>query len=221
MPYFYTLAWEASQKGYPLIRPLFWYNSDEPALWSVDDAFYLGNSLIVYPVFEEGGRSRLLTVPPGHWYNFWDDTIVEGMAQVELAAPLEQMPLLVKAGSILPMVVNNCLVLHLYPPDQGDCEDCIYSDAGDGYGEWRLDHFRLIRLAEGLELCWEQQGDFPCLYPFAYHSIQLQVHGFQPRQLWVDGQEIIPTKHENERSPQFILPSPFRQAYFKGEFIKD
>ncbi|MBL1174234.1 TIM-barrel domain-containing protein [Pantanalinema sp. GBBB05] len=223
MPYFYTLAWEASQKGYPLIRPLFWYNPDQPALWSIDDAFYLGNALIIYPVFEEGGRSRLVTVPPGSWYSFWDDSVVEGMAQVKLAAPLEQMPLLVKAGSILPMVIDDDLVLHLYPPVQGSSEDCIYSDAGDGYGEWRLDHFRLVRFAEGLELFWEQQGDFPCLYPFPYRRIQLQVHGFQLQNLWVDGQDMTASKgqSQSDRRTQTIIPSPFRQAYLQGVFMND
>ncbi len=69
-----------------------------------------------------------------------------------MQAPLEIIPLLVKAGSILPMEENNQLTLHLYPPVQGNSEQYLYSDAGDGYGEWRLDTFRMIRPAESMAI---------------------------------------------------------------------
>lgn len=48
-------------------------------------------------------RSRQVVLPKGRWYGFWDDAVMEGPEQVSLEAPLERIPLLVKAGSILPM----------------------------------------------------------------------------------------------------------------------
>ena len=90
LPYFYTLAWEATQKGYPPVRPAFWSNSDDPALWGVDDAFFLGDALLVCPIFEEGAReaelatpvaSRQAQLPKGRWYRFWDDGVIEGSGQ--------------------------------------------------------------------------------------------------------------------------------------------
>lgn len=187
LPYFYTLSWEASQKGYPPVRPVFWSDSDDPALWGVNDAFFLGEVLLVCPIFEEGGRQRQVLLPKGHWYNFWDDTQLEGGKQVTIEAPLEQIPLLVRAGSILPMEEAKQLSLHLYPPVQGTSESYLYNDAGDGYGESRLDKFRMVRNENSLEITWEQEeGD----YPFPYIGIKLHVHGIKLQQAWVDGTEV-------------------------------
>ncbi|WP_256973085.1 glycoside hydrolase family 31 protein [Nostoc sp. T09] len=186
LPYFYTLSWEAAQKGYPPVRPLFWAGSDDTTLWDVEDAFLLGDALLVCPIVEEGGKSRQVILPPGRWYSFWDDTVFEGGQQVSLSAPLESIPVLVKAGSILPMEENKQLTLHLYPPTQGKSFTQLYSDAGDGYGASRLDKFHLLRLANGLEFTWEEQGD----YPFPYTSVQIHLHGLKLQQAWVDDAEV-------------------------------
>jgi alpha-glucosidase len=186
IPYFYTLAWEATQTGHPLIRPLFWCDPDDDRLWGVEDEFFLGDALLVCPVMEEGGRSRKVTLPKGDWYNFWDDTLIQGATQMLLDAPLEKIPLLVRAGSILPMEEGKQLTLHLYPPVQGTSTGCLYSDAGDGYGEWRCDRFRLIRDENGLELTWEEQGD----YPLPYTSVCVHLHSMELKQAWIDGREV-------------------------------
>ncbi|WP_199320227.1 glycoside hydrolase family 31 protein [Leptolyngbya sp. FACHB-261] len=188
LPYFYTLSWEASQKGHPPVRPVFWADSTDPALWGVDDAFLLGEALLVCPVFEEGAHSRQVVLPQGRWYSLWDGAPVEGPGSVELAAPLSQLPLLVKAGTVLPMEdqERQQLTLHLYPPVQGSSESQLYLDAGDGYAESRLDRFHLQRDADTLELHWQEQGD----YAFPYPRIQLHVHGVELQQAWVDGEQI-------------------------------
>lgn len=188
MPYFYTLSWEASQKGYPPVRPVFWAVPEDATLWGIDDAFLLGEALLVCPIFEEGGRSRQVTLPSGNWYHFWDDTLFVGGGEVTIEAPLEQVPLLVKAGSILPMEQKNCLTLHLYPPVEGTTERVLYSDAGDGYGDSRLDRFQLSKQGDEINLTWEQQG----AYPFPYKEIRAQPHGIQVNQIWIDEQEVNP-----------------------------
>ncbi|HEY9654209.1 MAG TPA: glycoside hydrolase family 31 protein, partial [Crinalium sp.] len=145
MPYFYTLAWEATQTGHPPVRPVFWANPTEAKLWSIDDAFLLGDRLLICPILEEGGRSRQVTLPKGQWYHFWDNSRLEGQATVE--APLEQMPILVKAGTILPMEEGPSfnllpqkhfngkhLTLHLYAPEEETSEFTLYTDVGDGDG---------------------------------------------------------------------------------------
>lgn len=208
MPYFYTLAWEAAQKGYPPVRPVFWSNSDDSALWGVEDAFLLGDALLVCPITEEGMRSRQVTLPLGRWYSFWDDTVLEGSGRVTVEAPLEQIPLLVKAGSILPMAEGKNLILHLYPPVQGSSEGYVYGDAGDGYGEWRLDKFRMVRSENTLELTWEQEGD----YAFPYDRMQLHLHGVEVQQVLLDEQEVT-------CQGQILECTPFQSLRLQGEFV--
>jgi alpha-glucosidase len=190
LPYFYTLSWEAKQKGYPPVRPLFWCDSDDSRLWDVDDVFFLGDALLVCPILEPGAKSRQVILPKGYWYNFWNDTVIEGSQQVDLEATLERIPLLVKAGSILPMEEDKGLMLHIYPPVGGSGDAVLYSDAGDGYGEWRLDKFYMISNENSLEITREEEGD----YPFPYTKIQLHLHGIKPQQAWIDNQEV--TCHE-------------------------
>ncbi|MBE9048902.1 glycoside hydrolase family 31 protein [Nostocales cyanobacterium LEGE 11386] len=186
IPYLYTLAWEANQTGHPLVRPLFWADSSDPRLWEIEDAFLLGDVLLVAAIVEEGATSRAIMLPKGYWYNFWDDTLLEGAKSVHIAAPIEQIPLLVKAGSILPMSANQQLILHIYAPVTLTGKGRVYSDAGDGYGPWRLDEFYLKRDRDILELTWQQQGN----YVFPDNTVQLHFHGVEVQQAWVDGQEV-------------------------------
>lgn len=186
MPYFYTLAWEASQKGYAPVRPVFWSTPEDAALWNIEDAFLLGEQLLVCPITQEGARSRTVILPQGRWYHFWDDTVLEGGQSVEIDAPLERIPLLVKAGSILPMEAEQQWLLHLYPPVEASCETQIYSDAGDGYGDSRLDQLQLRRDDQGFDLIWNSEGEFG----FAYTEIQVHLHGFNIQQAWIDGNQV-------------------------------
>ncbi|MFB2935330.1 TIM-barrel domain-containing protein [Aerosakkonemataceae cyanobacterium BLCC-F154] len=201
MPYFYTLAWETAQKGYPPVRPLFWYDWKDPLFWDREDGFYLGESLLIFPVLQDGVRSQTVSLPSGNWYHFWDDTFLESGNSYQLEAPLEKIPVLVREGSILPMEENDLLILHLYLPKSGESEGFIYSDAGDGYGDFRIDRFHLIRHEQHLQLTWKQEGN----YPFPYANVQLTIHGASLQNASVDEQEIV-------TQGQSIQCQPFQQA---------
>ncbi len=78
------------------------------------------------------------------------------------------------------------LILHIYPPVEGSSEAILYSDANDGYGESRLDKFRMVRSENNLEITWEEHGE----YPFPYTGVQLHLHGMKLQQAWVDDAEV-------------------------------
>jgi alpha-glucosidase len=124
IPYHYTLAWQASQSGLPPVRPLFWMDIQDQALWKIEDAFLLGDCLLVAPILEEGQSKRSLQLPKGGWYNFWDDQLLNGAGEVTLEAGQERIPILVRAGSVLPVNVSGGLTLHLYPPLTGQAGVC-------------------------------------------------------------------------------------------------
>ncbi|MEP0914422.1 glycoside hydrolase family 31 protein [Leptolyngbya sp. GB1-A1] len=173
IPYFYTLAWQTSQTGHPLVRPVFWADPTDPELQTIEDAFLLGDALLVCPIVYQNTETRTIRLPKGHWYHFWTDAIEAGANEIQLHGSLNQVPLLVKAGSLLPMVENQRLVLHLYSSVKGTCEGEVYSDAGDGYGEGRVDRFYLTRHAAGFELVRQQEGQ----YPFPYQGFRICLHG--------------------------------------------
>jgi alpha-glucosidase len=131
MPYIYTAAWQSSQTGCPMVRPLFWANPEDPALWEVEDAFLFGDSLLAAPVTEAGRVSREVRLPEGAWVDFWTGQAYTGGQTVQVDAPLERMPLLVRSGSLIPMQSGGELLLR--PFGEGPWESSLYSDAGDGY----------------------------------------------------------------------------------------
>jgi alpha-glucosidase len=171
LPYLYTLAWEASQGGIPPVRPLFWADAQDPVLWEIDDAFLLGRDLLAAPALEEGAKTRQVRLPAGRWYEFWSGQTFEGSRTITIDTPLENLPFLVRAGSILPMEEEGVLTLHIFPGDGGEAEGQLYSDEGDGYGSWRLDHFRYNRG----EMERSEQGDFP--YPYQKEEVILHSSG--------------------------------------------
>ena len=183
MPYLYTLAWEAHRRGHPLVRSLFWLDSEDPTLQGTDDMFLLGDALLVAPVLKKGEHSRSLTLPPGGWYGFWDDAPREGTVEVE-AMP-GRPPLFVRQGSVLPLAEEDNLMLRLYPPT-ADSRGAgqLYSDAGDGYGAYRIDRFVLMGSNDSLRLERKEEGE----YPFPYEKVIVQLPGLGVQQARVDGQ---------------------------------
>ncbi|WP_376788474.1 TIM-barrel domain-containing protein [Thermoflexus sp.] len=197
LPYLYTLAWEAAQTGAPLARPLFWLDPSDPALWEIEDMFLLGSALLVAPVMEEGARSRAVFLPAGEWYDFWSDRRFAGPGVVEVEAPLERIPVFVRAGSILPMAEDG-LRLHLYWPSQGEGEGILYQDAGDGFGPYRVDRFhgRWEERALRIRRIWD--GDLP----WPEEGLRFQIHGVALARAHADGRP-VPVEGQTVIAPLF------------------
>ncbi|HVU12797.1 MAG TPA: glycoside hydrolase family 31 protein [Phototrophicaceae bacterium] len=103
-PYLYSLFWEAHTTGHPIIRPMVYEFPDDPRCWTESFDFMLGSHLLVASVLEPGVTKRKVYLPMGTW---WCDFIhlewYEGGQEVEVDAPLDQMPIFVRDGGIIPM----------------------------------------------------------------------------------------------------------------------
>ncbi len=199
MPYLYTLAWEAHTRGQPLVRPLWWEDPRDADLWGVDDAFLLGGALLVAPAWHAGQAERFVRLPWGGWYDFWTPSEpLYGPADVLLPTPLARVPLLVRAGALLPMEdARDTLTLWLGLPSAGEYRSVIYLDAGDGYAAGRVVTWTVTRTLTGLTLQRAVQGDFPC----PYARLRLVVHGGAVAQCEADGWHVPP-----ENDGAFLLP---------------
>jgi alpha-glucosidase len=188
MPYLYSLAWQSSQTGHPLVRPLFWLDPADQNLWNVDDAFLLGNNLLIAPVFRPKERKRNITLPTGRWYSWWDDADYEGPGDVELPVTLEHIPILARSGSLLPLEEDGSLFLHISPPQPGvqPGVQILYSDHGDGYRSSRLDRFHIHPIDNGLEILWQGEGEFP----FLYNKIYVVLHSARMKRTYIDDKQV-------------------------------
>ena len=97
---------------------------DDAATWAVDDQYLMGDSVLVAPVVA-GQRSRNVYLPAGDWYDFWTGKKHDGKQRIPLEVPLEQIPLFVKGGSILPLAEAT---LHTGDPNGRNIDVRVYGD---------------------------------------------------------------------------------------------
>ncbi|WPW18140.1 glycoside hydrolase family 31 protein [Streptomyces sp. HNS054] len=103
LPYFVTLAHLARRTGAPMVRPVWWPAPEERQLRDCEDAFLLGDALLVAPVLEPGAVRREVRLPRGRWYDTATGRAYEGPAKVLVDAPLERIPVFARAGAVLPV----------------------------------------------------------------------------------------------------------------------
>lgn len=104
LPYNYTLAYENASKGYPLARPLnFRGENPDDKYADIHDEYLWGDRVLIAPVMTKGVRSRKVTFPAGNWINLNNNRLVyKGGTTADVAAPLNQLPMFVRAGSFIP-----------------------------------------------------------------------------------------------------------------------
>lgn len=103
LPYLYTLSREVYDSGMPMMRPLWFDYPDDETAVALGSEYLLGPSLLVAPVTAKGAETWKVYLPKGVWYDFWTNERYEGGKWIEVSAPLDTIPLFVKAGSILPI----------------------------------------------------------------------------------------------------------------------
>jgi alpha-D-xyloside xylohydrolase len=140
MPYIYSLAWKTTSEAYTPMRALGMdFRTDTRAL-NVGDQFMFGPALLVNPVTEAGATSRRIYLPKSKWYDFWTGQEVDGGGAIEAAAPINQIPLFVRGGSIVPLGPDleyatqkpaDPIELRVYPG--ADASFTLYEDENDNY----------------------------------------------------------------------------------------
>jgi alpha-D-xyloside xylohydrolase len=140
MPYLYSLGWSAHETGAPFMRGLFMDFGDDPKTADIGDEYMFGPALLVAPVTEQGMTSRSVYLPAGtDWYNYWTNERLHGGQRVTVSAPIDTIPLFVRAGSILPLgttvestnEVQKIAMVKVYPGADGDFD--LYRDDGKTY----------------------------------------------------------------------------------------
>ncbi len=140
VPYTYTLAEQASRTGVPITRPLYLDYPDQEAAYSNPHEYLYGDDVLVAPITSAGG-SVTAWIPPGTWTDYFTGAVYTGPSTVTITKPLSEMPVLVKAGGVVPLRTNyadNAAA----PLDQltvsvtagADGGFSLYEDRGEGTG---------------------------------------------------------------------------------------
>ncbi|HEY0682037.1 MAG TPA: TIM-barrel domain-containing protein [Steroidobacter sp.] len=107
MPYLYSLGKNTYDTGAPFMRALFMDFPHDPKVFAIGDQYMFGPEFLVAPVTEQGRESREVYLPSGSdWFNYWTNEKLAGGQTVTVAAPIDVIPLFVRAGSIVPLGVD-------------------------------------------------------------------------------------------------------------------
>jgi len=101
-PYIYTLVHQAAEHGWPVARHLMLHYPDDPGSLAEEYEFLLGDRILAAPVIVNQAREREVYFPPGEWVSYGDGKHFQGPARIKVPAPLEEIPLFVKAGTLVP-----------------------------------------------------------------------------------------------------------------------
>ena len=155
LPYNYTLAFENSTAGMPLMRPLFFEDENNLGLIDEKDAYLWGNAFLVAPVMDPGVETVNVDLPAGAWFDFWNGKRYDGAQNVDIPVTLETIPVLVRAGSFIPMIddiettqdySSEKLTLHYYADASvSAAEGQMYEDDGKSRTSLEDGHFELLR----------------------------------------------------------------------------
>jgi alpha-D-xyloside xylohydrolase len=104
MPYIYSLGFDAWRSGAPFMRALPLAFPGDAKVTDLRDEYMFGPAFLVAPVTEQGATSRQVYLPAGtDWYNFWTNERLKGGQTITVQAPIDTLPLFVRAGSIVPL----------------------------------------------------------------------------------------------------------------------
>ena len=140
IPYIYSQAYSSYQTGAPFMRALFMDFPGDPGVTDIRDEYMFGPAFLVAPVTEQGATSRQVYLPAGcDWYNYWTNVRLKGGQTITAYAPIDTIPLFVRAGSIVPLgtpVLSThepqaIAAVRVYPG--ADADFTLYSDDGTTY----------------------------------------------------------------------------------------
>lgn len=197
LPYIYTTFWQQHKYGLPILRPIALIEQHVYKNLLREEEFGFGDKIIVSPVLNPGQTSKMVYLPEGNWYYYFNNTLYNGSQEVEIATPQDEMPIFVKAGTVMaeyPVMQYtdekkiDALKLLLYY-DEGENHSYGYTDHGDTFAYeqniYLEKHFIQESTKELVQLLQQREG----LFTERYDDYKIYLIGFpfEPTRITVDG----------------------------------
>ncbi|RBW68701.1 TIM-barrel domain-containing protein [Bacillus taeanensis] len=202
IPYLYNALYKAHEKYEPILRPTFYEFESDDKTFEENDDFMLGESILVASVVEEGQRERAVYLPKHEagWYDFHTSEWYEGGQTVTIPAPLEYNPLLIKAGSMIP--INDAdssfeskekdergFLLFPHKKKSGSTSYDLFED--DGISANYQENHTIVSVqmnadSEAIHVTYRIEGE----YKLPYESLRFYLPENEDRKLFVNGEEV-------------------------------
>jgi len=214
LPYNYTLAYENSTSGMPLMRPTFFDNEHELSLMDNAKSYFWGDAFLVTPVVDAGVKKVAVTLPDGVWFDYFTEDKYQGNQTIKLDTHLSTLPVMVRAGAFIPMVAaiqstqvydNSQLTLHYYADASvKSAHYRMYEDDGESFnanvqGQYELLYFQANQADEQLSLNFTQQGQAYAGKP-TQRKMTVVIHNWtsQPEKITVGSNKALAFEWDQE-----------------------
>lgn len=221
LPYNYTLSWENTMTGAPLMRPLFFEEPENEQLFDYDTSYLWGEDFLIAPIMNAGQETIEFYAPAGSsWFDFYTDERFDGGQYHTVATHMEYIPTYVRSGAIIPMAQpmqstkeydGNTLDIHyFYHADAGSTTATVYNDDGltfEAYekGEYELLQFEAVADEESVAL--SLSAEIGANYAAQDKSLNLVLRNIDrdPAQVTVNGEPVVSTWNWDEQRLSFAL----------------
>ncbi len=170
------MFYEYATDGVPMIKPLVYFDQEDAQTHYRTDEFIFGRQIMVCPILEPNAKGRRMYIARGKWYNHWDHSVIEGGKEMWVDADIDQIPIYIKEGAIIPRYPVQQyvgekeideLTLEVFYKN-GTEKSKVYEDATDGYdykkGRYSLRDFKLTGKDNELILQQHKSGTFQTSY---------------------------------------------------------
>lgn len=220
-PYIYSYAREAHEKGLPIMRAMLLEYPRDATGFGLDEQFMFGKELLVAPVVKKGSRTKRIYLPEGQWIDFnAPGKQYEGGQWIDYEAPLTTIPILIKKGSIVPMMpvmqyihekVDYPVTLKVFPPELGQkAQFQLYEDDGITSGYLDRKYSTTLFSCGGTEAGWEMLLQAPKhqgYTPTGNRSYLVQFHlNEKPKQVLLNKKKMKFSWNEQSRQCTVAVP---------------
>ncbi|MVZ67109.1 DUF4968 domain-containing protein [Sphingobacterium sp. DK4209] len=220
LPYIYSVFWQQHKYGDPILRPIALLEQHIAKNLQREEEFAFGDHLLVSPVLHPGQASKIVYLPEGTWYYYFNNKVYVGSQEHTIDTPLDEMPFFVRGGAIIPefpvmqytgeQKIESLRLNYYFSADS--CDSYVYSDHGDTFAyeqDVYIDkHFIAEGRNNGVSIRQGEQG----LYTPNYSTFDLYLIGlpFTPSNIIVDGLK-VESKKDTEGLSYVQLDRDFKK----------
>lgn len=206
VPYIYTAARKTYDTGVAMLRPLYYEYPEAKEAYEFGGQYLFGDDMLVSPVSAAMSPDTLLAarsvwLPPGEWIEWATGKRLRGPAVVKRSFSLDQIPVWIRAGAIVPMQplrrrigddLPDTLVLHVFPGAPGETR--IYEDQGNslayqqGELSWTTVKQRAVNGRLHIDIL-PVQGSFPGMPAMRAYEVHLPF-ALPPASVTLDGKPL-------------------------------
>lgn len=220
LPYIYSVFWEQTQYGSPILRPVTMVEQHLETNMNRQEEFCFGDNILVSPVLHPQQKTKIVYLPAGEWYYYFDNGRISGGQEITVETPIDEMPMYIKAGAVLPeypvmQYVGEKRIESLKLLVYHGCEEVnsyVYEDDGDTFGYERHIYLEKKFVSKTIDRKFIINQYVDGLYSECYDNYDVHLVGipFEVSGILVDDRPIAFDKDEKK---QYIVrvPKDFRR----------